>query len=79
VGVLAVPRRGDSRVSRGLDRLLQAGRVGSLAEVVATGRMPPPQGRLQEADRVAEYILNRLQTQDPSAPDESAAGVAQPK
>ncbi|MFV8819566.1 mitochondrial fission ELM1 family protein [Haliea sp. E17] len=56
VGVLAVPRLGESRVSRGLDALLQEGAVTDLEGLQAAGDMPVGAGTLDEAGRVAQYL-----------------------
>ena len=75
VGVLAVPRSRDSRVSRGLDRLLESGALATLEQVEAQGAMPPGTGRLSEADRVADYIDAHLYKGGLAALDESSAGL----
>jgi mitochondrial fission protein ELM1 len=77
VGVLAVPRLRDSRVSRGLDRLLESGALATLQQVEAQGAMPPGTGRLSEADRVAAYIDTHLYKGGLAALDESPAGFTQ--
>ena len=56
VGVLAVPRTGQSRVSRGLDALKAEGWVTDLEHLASAGEMPAPGGTLDEAGRVAQYI-----------------------
>jgi uncharacterized protein len=56
VGVLKVPRKGDSRVSRGLDKLLEENR---LLSVDSKDQTQPPKP-LREADRAAAYILNNV-------------------
>lgn len=56
VGQLAVPRLRDSRVSRGVDRLLEEGILTRLDEVIAEGKMRPHSAALREADRVAAHI-----------------------
>ncbi|MFV0478668.1 MAG: mitochondrial fission ELM1 family protein [Parahaliea sp.] len=74
VGILAVPRLRQSRVSRGLDQLLQQGRVTSLAALCETGSMSPVGTSLNEAARVAGELLTRfdlaqaITTGNPSAP-----------
>ncbi len=62
VGVLSVPRRREGRVSRGLDRLCESGRVTTLEQLRSSGAMPAPAAPLSEADRVAEYLQAWLQT-----------------
>ncbi len=75
VGVLAVPRSRDSRVSRGLDRLRENGALATLQQVEAQGAMPPGVGRLSEAERVADYIDTHLYQGGLAALDESPAGI----
>ncbi len=70
VGVLAVPRNRDSRVSRGLDALLAQGRVTSLAGLCETGVMNPGMAALDEAGRVAEVLLSRLDNTKTNKKDE---------
>jgi mitochondrial fission protein ELM1 len=60
VGILPVPRHRSSRVSRGLDELLARGMASTLSEVREAGQMPRQGQHLQEADRVAEQILEHL-------------------
>ncbi len=60
VGVLGVPRKGESRVSRGLDALLAQGWVSRLEQLAAAGAMPAPPALLDEAGRVATYISGWL-------------------
>ena len=79
VGVLAVPRLRDSRVSRGLDQLLESGALATLQQVEARGGMPPGTGRLSEAERVADYIDEHLYKGGLAALDESSAGIARPQ
>ena len=64
VGVLSVPRRGEGRVSRGLDQLCASGRVTTLDQVKSLGTMPPAGAPLSEAARVAEYLDDCLQTRE---------------
>lgn len=61
VGVLPVPRHSESRVSRGLDKLLRDGWVTGLSQLCATGRMNNGRSSLNEAGRVADYILYWIQ------------------
>lgn len=56
VGLLPVQRVRDSRVSRGVDRLLQEGVLTPLDQLLASGNMGPVSAPLQEAGRVAAYI-----------------------
>lgn len=79
VGILPVPRKRDSRVSRGLDALLEKGWATRLSSLCETGRMNPRRRGLQEADRVADYLNYCLRKQDPTAAHESAAGIARPQ
>ncbi len=60
VGLLTVPRTKQSRVSAGVDQLLEQGLVGSLADL-EQGRALPEGGRLQEADRVAGLLLKQIE------------------
>ena len=64
VGLLEVPRRGCSRVAAGVDRLLQAHQLTSVAHLLHRGEMLPARAPLQEADRVAKYILAWLPDPD---------------
>ncbi len=59
VGLLPVPRRKSTRVSRGVELLLAEGWVTSFADFKERGTMSVPPARLSEADRCAEWILNR--------------------
>ena len=76
VGVLAVPRRRSSRVSRGLDRLIRSGSVYPLAKLKSQRDMPGAGWPLTEASRVAAYLNEWLRQGEPSAGDESPAGIA---
>ncbi|MBX3444462.1 MAG: mitochondrial fission ELM1 family protein [Planctomyces sp.] len=60
VGVLAMPRKGRSRVLVGLERLAADGLVTFCNDFLATGELPPPAGPLAEADRCADWIFDRL-------------------
>ena len=60
VGVLGMPRRHGSRVSRGLDELCAAGRLCTLDDLQRLGAMPPGQTPLQEADRVAARLIEHF-------------------
>ena len=60
VGLLPVHRMRDSRVSRGVDRLLQEGRLATLDQLEAGGDMGSGSEPLREAERVATYILRWL-------------------
>lgn len=64
VGVLSVPRRGEGRVSRGLDQLCASGRVTTLDQVKSMGTMAPAATPLSEAGRVAEYLDDWLQARE---------------
>lgn len=81
VGVLAVPRQHNSRVSRGLDQLLEEGLAISLP--AATGSDPAPkteQARpLCEADRVAQYLLQMISPQQGNATHEGSTGFTPPR
>lgn len=62
VGLLPMPRlRRDSRVLRGIDRLLQEGRLMDL-EAWSPEAPMPQSGPLQEAARCARIVLDRLHT-----------------
>jgi mitochondrial fission protein ELM1 len=78
VGVLEVPRRRDSRVSGGLELLLERGSVSTLQQVQSLGHMPAGSGPLCEADRVAEYLEAWLHKGEPVSAHESPAGSAEP-
>lgn len=60
VGVLKVPRRRSSRVSRGLDALVEAGSLSTLPQLVAQGDMPRAAPPLQEADRIAARLIDHF-------------------
>ena len=60
VGILTVPERHPSRVSAGIRRLLQQGRLVRLEDIEAFGRMPQPSAPLQEATRIAQEITRWL-------------------
>ena len=61
VGVLPVPRKQkDARVLRGLDRLLKQGRLRTLTEWQEAGHELPEVRPLQEAQRCAQLVLERL-------------------
>lgn len=60
VGVLKVPRRHNSRVSRGLDALVEAGRLSTLPQLKANRDMPPSGPPLQEADRIAARLIDHF-------------------
>ena len=64
VGVLAVPRSGQGRVSRGLDQLCASGRVTTLEQLESLGAMPPASAPLSEAGRVAEYLDDWLRNRE---------------
>lgn len=81
VGVLAVPRRRTSRVSRGLDQLLAEGSATSLDSTarVHTPSAARPDAYPGEADRVSRYLLEALIVSSPVATNESSAGLAPPR
>jgi mitochondrial fission protein ELM1 len=56
VGLLAVPARGESRVSRGVERLLADGLVTSFAQWRAGRKLQPPPAVFDEAARCARWI-----------------------
>lgn len=58
-GLLQLPRRGKSRVSRGIDRLLRQGIVTAFRDWEASGRMKASGIRFNEADRCAAQIVKR--------------------
>lgn len=61
VGLLPVPRKtGDSRVLRGLAGLVEQGFVTTYDDWTRTGTLAPPPHVLQEAERCAELVLERL-------------------
>lgn len=60
VGILTVPERRPSRVSAGIQRLLQQGRLARLEDVEALGKMPQASAPLQEATRIARDIIRWL-------------------
>ena len=60
VGILTVPERRPSRVSAGIQRLLQQGRLARLEDVEALGKMPQASAPLQEAERIAKDIIRWL-------------------
>lgn len=59
-GVLALPRRHTSRVSRGLDLLCEEGRLCTLGRLREAGGMPAPQAPLQEAERIAVALIQHF-------------------
>lgn len=61
VGILAVPARRPGRVGRGIQTLLQQGRLQRLEDLEAQGRMSPAKPPLQEATRIARQIEHWLQ------------------
>lgn len=60
VGILSVPQRRPSRVSAGIQGLLQQGRLARLEDIESSGNMPQPAAPLQEATRIAKDIISRL-------------------
>lgn len=62
VGLLPVPRlREDSRVLRGLERMLEQGRLSTLEQWHEAGRQLSEAKPLREADRCARLLLERLE------------------
>jgi mitochondrial fission protein ELM1 len=59
VGVLAVPQLRPSRISRGLDRLIQAGWLTAFADWRQCSSLQRPPGTFNEADRCAHWIIER--------------------
>lgn len=59
-GILPVPRQKAGRVSRGLEQLVDEGRVTTLAQLRQTGSLRDNPQPLQEARRVATYLLDWL-------------------
>ena len=57
-GLLTVPRRRDTRISRGVDRLIAEKAVTPFSLWSTNGRLAPPTG-LDEASRCADEILRR--------------------
>lgn len=60
VGILTVPERRPNRLSAGIRRLLQQGRLTRLEDVEALGKMPQASAPLQEATRIAKDIIRWL-------------------
>ncbi|MDX9887459.1 mitochondrial fission ELM1 family protein [Thauera sp.] len=58
-GLLAVPRRGDTRITAGVAQLQREGFVTQFADWQREGRLHVAPQRLAEADRVAEAVLAR--------------------
>lgn len=58
-GLLAVPRRGETRITAGVAELQREGFVTQFADWQREGRLPVAPQRLAEADRVAEAVLAR--------------------
>lgn len=62
VGLLPVPRlREDSRVLRGLERMLEQGRLSTFEQWHEAGRQLSEAKPLREADRCARLLLERLE------------------
>jgi mitochondrial fission protein ELM1 len=59
VGILDVPRKRASRISRGLDRLAAEGWVTSFADWRQRRHLPRPPGVFNEAERCARWIVER--------------------
>ena len=59
VGLIAAPKRKPSRVSRGMDSLIDEGLVTPFARWKNLRSLPTPQVRFDEASRCAEWITDR--------------------
>ncbi|MDD3530028.1 MAG: ELM1/GtrOC1 family putative glycosyltransferase [Gallionellaceae bacterium] len=59
VGLLSLPAAGTSRIGRGIADLVRNGRVTPFADWQRSGRLAPPPGRFDEAERCARAILER--------------------
>jgi uncharacterized protein len=59
VGILTLPGRRASRVSRGLDRLIADGWVMPFTDWQPRSRLPRPPGTFNEAERCARWIVAR--------------------
>ncbi|WP_246139692.1 ELM1/GtrOC1 family putative glycosyltransferase [Parahaliea aestuarii] len=80
VGILAVPRRRSGRVSRGLDQLVSANHVCTLATALQTrAALPPSPPPLRETERVAKHLLERFSYEWSMPGRESAPGFAPPR
>lgn len=60
VGILELPRTRETRVTRGMDRLVETGRVTRFAQWQSTGQLQAPQTPLFESQRVAQEIVRRF-------------------
>lgn len=60
VGVLAMPRLAESRVSGGVDQLIDSGVVSTIDYLDKTGGMLENSMPLREADRVADLLLQKF-------------------
>lgn len=60
VGLLAVPARRVDRITDLAAALLASGRVSSLSQWLAAGRLPPPAAPLAEAARASRLVAARL-------------------
>lgn len=59
VGVFIVPERRSNRVGAGLNELIRDGFVTSFSAWEQTRHLNPPRTRINEADRCAEYVVDR--------------------
>jgi uncharacterized protein len=59
VSLIAMPRRGRSRVINGVERLLADQFVSSIDDFLTSGHLPPAKHSLAEADRCASALLER--------------------
>ncbi|WP_241505940.1 ELM1/GtrOC1 family putative glycosyltransferase [Parahaliea mediterranea] len=80
VGILPVPRRRPSRVSRGLDQLVADQRVCTLVSLLQnTATAPVVAPPLRETERVARHLLSLLSHTWSLPSGESAPGFAPPR
>jgi hypothetical protein len=61
VSLLAMPRRGTSRVIAGVDRLVRDRMVSRAEDYLVSGELSSSGSRLNEAARCAEAVLDRLE------------------
>jgi mitochondrial fission protein ELM1 len=59
-GLLPVQRKRENRVSAGVDRLVEKGRLTAFDEWMKTGKLKANETPLYEAQRVAEYLLKNV-------------------
>lgn len=62
VGVLSVPRKSQSRVSQGVDELLEKEQLINLEQLNSKGMMPNHQAEFCEANRIAAHIASILRS-----------------